>query len=186
MPSSETPWNSLVVYPASDSNAVQTIHARVRHERPGRLSFEYVLRGKLPLLRIPPTSLPARTDGLWKHTCFEAFIATADTPRYYELNFSPSREWAIYRFDAYRDGMSSIDITLPPELIVRRFDDRLELDAAVRLPELVAPQAARTLQLALSAVVEEDSGTLSYWALKHAADKPDFHHSDGFVLELPT
>ncbi len=40
------------------------------------------------------------------------------------------------------------------------------------------------LKLALSAVVEDDSGTLSYWALKHAPGKPDFHHSDGFVLEL--
>jgi hypothetical protein len=182
----ESPWNSLVIYPACHSDAVRTIDVRVRHERPGLLSFEYVLHAEMARIRTPPTRLPTRADGLWEHTCFEAFIATADTPRYYELNFSPSREWAIYRFDAYRDGMSPIDVALPPELIVRRFDDRLELDATVRLPELTAPQPVRTLQLALSAVVEEDSGTLSYWALKHAAEKPDFHHSDGFVLELPT
>jgi hypothetical protein len=130
--------------------------------------------------------LPARADGLWNQTCFEAFIATADTPRYYELNFSPSREWAIYRFDAYRAGMSPIDVTLPPELVIRRFDDRLELDATIRLPELNISQSARALQLALSAVVEDENGRLSYWALKHAKGKPDFHHADGFVLELPT
>jgi hypothetical protein len=185
MISPESPWNSLVVYPASHSNSVRTIHVRVRQDRPGALSFEYVLRAEMPLIRIPPTRSPARADGLWKHTCFEAFIATANTPRYYELNFSPSREWAIYRFDAYRAGMSPLDVTLPPDVVVRRFDDRLELDATVTLPELNALQPARTLQLALSAVVEEDSGTLSYWALKHSTDKPDFHHSDGFVLELP-
>jgi len=40
------------------------------------------------------------------------------------------------------------------------------------------------LKLALSAVVEDDSGRLAYWALKHAPGKPDFHHPDGFVLEL--
>jgi hypothetical protein len=36
----------------------------------------------------------------------------------------------------------------------------------------------------LSAVVEEENGTLSYWALKHPRDKPDFHCPDGFVFEL--
>ncbi len=186
MTSSETPWNSLVLYPESSGNGVRTIDVRVRQERPGALIFQYVLRAAdMPRICVPPMRLPSRADELWKHTCFEAFIATADTPRYYELNFSPSREWAIYSFDAYRHGMSPLDVTLPPELSVRRFDDRLELDATVRLPELNASQSARALQLALGAVVEDESGTLSYWALKHAADKPDFHHSDGFVLELP-
>ena len=33
--------------------------------------------------------------------------------------------------------------------------------------------------------IEETDGTLSYWALAHPSPKPDFHHPDGFVLELP-
>jgi hypothetical protein len=81
--------------------------------------------------------------------------------------------------------MSPTEITAPPELAVRRFDDRLELDAAIDLSELKGVREARTLKLAVTAVVEDDSGTLSYWALKHAPGKPDFHHQDGFVLELP-
>ena len=40
------------------------------------------------------------------------------------------------------------------------------------------------LKLALTAVVEDGSGRLSYWALRHAPGKPDFHHPDGFVLEF--
>jgi hypothetical protein len=56
----------------------------------------------------------------------------------------------------------------------------------VGLHELSALQGAHTLKLALTAVIEDSSGTLSYWALKHAPNKPDFHHSDGFVLELTT
>jgi hypothetical protein len=107
----------------------------------------------------------------------------AGTAGYYELNFAPSRRWAIYRFDAYRDGMSPADVTAAPEISVRRFDDRLELDARVRLYDLAALCGARNLRLALSAVVEEQEGTLSYWALKHAPGKPDFHHPDSFVLE---
>jgi len=40
------------------------------------------------------------------------------------------------------------------------------------------------LRLALAAVVEDERGMLSYWALRHPAGKPDFHHPDAFALEL--
>ena len=40
------------------------------------------------------------------------------------------------------------------------------------------------LTLALSVVVEDEQGMLSYWALKHPAGKADFHHPDSFALEL--
>lgn len=185
MPLAETQWLTLVGDPGPRGDAMRGIDIRVRREQPDALAFQYVLRAEMPHIRVPASRPAARTDGLWKHTCFEAFIAAPGGRGYYELNFSPSRQWAIYRFDAYRAGMSPSDVTLPPELAVRRLDDRLELDATVMLPDFTALQGARALKLALSAVVEDDSGTLSYWALKHAPGKPDFHHSDGFVLELP-
>src|SRR5581483_4355265 len=118
------------------------------------------------------------------HTCFEAFIAAPGIPGYYELNFSPSGQWALYRFDSYRKGMSAAGVTASPELVIRRGDDRLELDATMSLRDLSALRDARALKLALTAVIEDDGGNLSYWALKHGPDKPDFHHADGFVLEL--
>ncbi len=42
----------------------------------------------------------------------------------------------------------------------------------------------RALRLGLSAVVEANDGTLSYWALRHPPGRPDFHHPDGCVLRL--
>ena len=33
-------------------------------------------------------------------------------------------------------------------------------------------------------VIEEVSGRKSYWALKHAPGRPDFHHPDAFALEV--
>ena len=39
--------------------------------------------------------------------------------------------------------------------------------------------------LALSTVVKRKDGRISYWALRHPSDKPDFHHPDSFVLDLP-
>jgi hypothetical protein len=179
----ETQWAALVGHATASGGAVRGIDARVRQGKPGELVFQYLLRGAMPRVRVPAAQqVPAaRSDGLWKHTCFEAFIVDPALPGYHELNFAPSREWAAYRFSDYREGMSPADVTSPPLIDVRRFDDRLELDATLQLASL---QAARSLKLALTAVVEDDGGNLSYWALRHAPGKPDFHHPNGFVLEL--
>jgi hypothetical protein len=179
-------WTALACYPTTLTDAGRGINVCVQRDPSGRLTVRYALRADMLHVRVPPAQPPARTDGLWKHTCFEAFIASETAHgSYYELNFSPSSQWAIYSFEAYRKGMSPTEVTAPPGLAVRRFDDRLELEAMIDLADLKGLSEARTLKLAVSAVVEDDSGTLSYWALKHAPGKPDFHHQDGFVLELP-
>jgi len=179
-------WTALACYPTTLTDAVRGINVCVQLDPSGLLTVRYVLRAETLHVRVPPPQPAARADGLWKHTCFEAFIAPGDPHEgYYELNFSPSSEWAIYSFAAYRKGMSPTEVRAPPGLAVRRFDDRLELDAALDLADLKGLREAPTLKLAVTAVVEDDSGNLTYWALKHAAGKPDFHHQDGFVLELP-
>ncbi|MDB6009361.1 MAG: hypothetical protein JWL65_1611, partial [Gammaproteobacteria bacterium] len=71
------------------------INARVRSGQSDTLVFQYVLIAEMPAIRVPFSQSPGRADGLWKHTCFEAFIAIPGMPGYYELNFSPSQEWAI-------------------------------------------------------------------------------------------
>jgi hypothetical protein len=181
----ESPWHNLVPYDRSRNASGAQTKARVERTQSGALTFNYALRAEMLHVRIPPARSPGPADGLWNHTCFEAFIAAPGTGAYYELNFSPAGQWAAYRFDSYRKGMSPLAVTTPPELVVRHGEDGLELDATISLHELSPLPSARTLKLALTAVIEDDSGTLSYWALKHAPDKPDFHHSDGFVLELP-
>lgn len=177
-------WTALVCYPTTLSGAVRGVDIRLVREPSGSLTLRYVLRADMLHVRVPPTASSTRADGLWAHTCFEAFIAPETGGAYYELNFSPSFQWAIYSFAAYRQGMSPTEVTVPPKLSVRTFDDRLELDATLGLDDLKGLRAAHTLKLAVTAVVEDDSGTLSYWSLKHAPGKPDFHHTDGFALEL--
>jgi hypothetical protein len=179
----EKQWSALVAY-ATPGQSAQGIDARVLQNQCDSLVFQYVLRADMARVRVPAAAAPGRADELWKHTCFEAFISAAGVAGYYELNFSPSRQWAVYSFDGYRKGMSPVDVTLAPRITVVQHDDRLELAAEVRLPDLGLARPDLGLKLALTAVVEDNSGTLSYWALKHAPVKPDFHHSDGFVLEL--
>src|SRR2546422_3089437 len=59
--------------------------------------------------------------------------------------------------------------TLFPYTTLFRSGERLELDAFIRADRAV-------LSLALAAVVGDENGALSYWALKHPPGKPDFHH----------
>lgn len=144
-----------------------------------QLRFRFRLTGPVELLRIPLPAEPARVDELWRHTCFEAFLMLSGGG-YLELNFSPSGEWAAYRFDRYRAGMRNPPVAGP---LVRAKRERhlLELSAAIDLPEDVQPNA-----LNLAAVIEEKSGRKSYWALAHPPEgPPDFHHPACFVLELP-
>ena len=55
--------------------------------------------------------------------------------------------------------------------------------------ELHAHLAAQLLPpgeliLGLTAVVENKDGSHRYWALRHPAGQPDFHHRDGFAFAL--
>ena len=148
------------------------------------LVFHYSLAADISRVRVPPAGVGERAEALWQHTCFEAFVAAADAPGYHEFNFSPSRDWAIYRFSAYREGMARAEMGAAPQIAVRRCDGGLELESAVSLGRLADLRHARHLRVAMAAVIEDDAGGLSYWGLRHAPGKPDFHHPNGFALEV--
>lgn len=174
----------LTCHPETQSRAVRGIEVRLWWERGGALALTYALKGELSRLRVPPPGPPRRADHLWRHTCFEAFISVKGDPAYREFNFAPSGEWAAYAFRRYRDSAPLVEERPFPRIAVRSAGDGFELDAAIgsdRLPT-IAPHAR--LSLALSAVVEEEDGVISYWALKHPPGKPDFHHPDAFALEI--
>lgn len=144
----------------------------------------YTLRADMSRVRVGTEIALGPADELWKHTCFEAFLQPGASSGYYEFNFSPTRQWAVYRFDAYRAGMTPMVLATPPDISTRSAADHLELQATVRLPFSADAGAARRTKLAVAAVVEEDNGRLCYWAGRHPQGKPDFHHSDGFAFEL--
>jgi hypothetical protein len=171
----------LVCHPATPCSYVSAVTARVDRLSADLLIVYYQIEGDIDQLQLPPQRRSAHTDGLWQHTCFEAFVRESGQRRYIELNFSPSSEWAIYSFDDYRRGMTPIEPPHAPKIICRRRENRLEADVDVHLTGIV-PQAE--LQLALSAVLEDQQGKISYWALAHAPGNPDFHHEAGFALRL--
>lgn len=171
----------LISHPDTSNQAVRRIEAQVSWYPERMLSLSYTLTGDCTHLRISPPQPPARANNLWQHTCFEAFIALPGGPAYQEWNFSPSGEWAVYHFRSYRDRLPLKDNEPTPVLCVHQTQERFSLDARICLsPQLTV----QPLQLALSAVIEDDRGNLSYWALTHPPGKPDFHHQDAFVLKV--
>lgn len=157
--------------------AVTSIEVEIIRPDPATLRLRYRLTGTIPDLFIPPAATPARADGLWQHTCFEAFLQQSDTNAYLEFNFSPSTQWAAYSFDTYRSGMQPLD-TSPPHIETSTTEMEFELTALVEM------QGDGPWRLGLSAVIEMTNGRKSYWALAHPAAKPDFHHPQSFLCEL--
>jgi hypothetical protein len=183
---------TLRVHPETACAAVKMIEVEVARPRPGTLIFTYVITGRIEFLAIPPLAYAARTDDLWQHTCFEAFLRNAAGEGYYEFNFAPSTQWAAYRFGGYRAerrDASEIDV---PAIAIETGADRYCLRASLEVNRLqrLSPNGGMnasnpTGRFGLAAVIEETSGYRSYWALAHPPGKPDFHHADCFTLEVP-
>lgn len=145
--------------------------------------LRYTLTGDLNALAIPEPLPPGPADGLWQHTCFEAFVGTAGHAAYREFNFSPSGQWAAYRFSAERVRDPAAESSNhPPAITCERMAHALDLQ--VWLPPALLPEPAHdaSLRIGLNAVIETLDGQLSYWALHHPrAERPDFHHAAGWT-----
>jgi hypothetical protein len=165
--------------------AATSIDVDVARPRPGYLLLDYFVAGKISDLRLPPATVSSRTDELWQHTCFEAFVRAPRRAAYYEFNFAPSTQWAAYRFGAYRDKMCKTSEVSAPSIDVRSSGELYELRASLALAGVSDLPSDAVWFLGLSAVIEETSGRKSYWALAHPPGKPDFHHADCFAYELP-
>lgn len=153
------------------------------------LLLRYQLTGEVSALNVPAPTLPRASDGLWQHTCFEAFVAVPGEAAYREFNFSPSGQWAAYRFggERVRDTVAEASqLPFEPLIEVTREPHKLVQEVWIARSALPVPKTGQTLQLGLSAVLEDTRGRLSYWALTHPAAQPDFHHRGGFALTLPS
>lgn len=143
------------------------------------LTVEYRLTGTLDSIELPPAGPGQRRDGLWQTTCFELFLAEPGSQRYWEVNAAPSGDWNVYTFDGYRRGMvpeircDRVDLShrqqgASHQVTLRLLLDWLDIDAS--------------LQASVTAVI--DAERLSYWAITHPGQQPDFHHRAGFCLKI--
>lgn len=172
-------------HPATPCPAVTSLAVQLTHDARARtLQLTYTLTGLLDELRIPAAvRQPGAADGLWRRTCFEAFVGAPDDEAYREFNFSPSGEWAAYAFRGERVRDPAREPLPAPRVTCSPHGDVLRLDAWIYVAAL--PAARDTWHLGLSAVIESMSGDLSYWALRHGGVRPDFHRRQDWGVHLP-
>jgi hypothetical protein len=58
------------------------------------------------------------------------------------------------------------------------------LSADIHTPALPELAGASVIHAGMAAVVETDEGGMSWWALSHRAERPDFHDPATFVLQV--
>lgn len=174
---------ALAPHPDTPCAAVRAITLDYERPTPALLTLHYRLDGELAALRIPEPRSPVRADGLWQHTCVEAFIGLSGGRSYWEYNFSPSGAWAAYQFSDYREGMAPLMKGAAPVISARETPESLALSVAVDLSWISRATAAE-LVLGAAAVIETRERVLSYWALEHPAGKPDFHQAESRIVPL--
>jgi hypothetical protein len=174
----------LVPHPEKAPAAVKTVEVEATR-RDDFIVLTYAVEPAGTLL------LPAfgreRRDGLWRSTCFELFLRP-DTGSYVEFNFAPLSAWNAYSFVDWRMGRRAFQPDFEPHLTDARLDDRKDrLPGRYELDVVLGAEIAALspATVSLTAVIEEEGGRMSYWALAHPPGEPNFHHPDCFVARLP-
>jgi hypothetical protein len=171
----------LLVHPSEREAAVLSVSVSLAQvgsdDGPGWL-LRYRLEGDIDALAIPSPAAGA-ADGLWQHTCLEAFVQDGDGPGYIEFNLSPSGQWAVYRFSGERQWAPG-DTPPPAVPSITTECSARSLVLQAWLPHALLPE--RPTAIGLTAVIETLDGQVSHWALHHPrADRPDFHHPAGWT-----
>ncbi|HEY9727386.1 MAG TPA: DOMON-like domain-containing protein [Chroococcales cyanobacterium] len=148
-----------------------------------QLHLDYTLSGNLKeVLIAAPSEIPTRKHELWQETCFEFFLGINNSEQYWEFNLSPAGHWNVYRFDGYRQGMQEEIAFSALPFSVEDKGDYFAIALGVDLDKIVSPN--QVLDVAITTVIKQRDGEVSYWALTHRGTEADFHLRESFVIEL--
>ncbi len=170
---------SLKPHPEHPPEGIESVDAAVIGLDRHWLRVRWKVQGAAGLV-LPPFAGKGRADGLWQETCFELFLRTPGDAGYVELNLAPSEQWAAYDFVGYRSGMTERAMPRDPDCTARRGGNILIFDAAIPLGGL----PPLPWELGISAVLVEEDGTRSLWALRYPPGPADFHAAACFAARL--
>lgn len=156
-----------MLHVSCDLGPIRAVTADIRATPTGCVA-EFRLDGRIDAIVLPRSAASARTDDLWKTTCFEIFWQPIGGVAYREFNLSPSGQWAAYDFDTFREGMRNAAV------------DAISVSSASSQTQLVlkasiAAALPAPAQVALNAIVEHEGGGMQYWAMAFGPGKPEFH-----------
>ncbi len=147
-----------------------------------KIDITFTVIGELSKLYVPnKNNSPQRLDNLWKRTCFETFVKESAQSNYIEINASPSGDWALYSFTDYHQDMAdATEITdFKVDSEIDKSKNILRCWYSVNLKPFHLPD--NNLDIGLSCILEDDRSALSYWAVNHKKEKPDFHLASNFI-----
>ncbi len=172
----------LVPFENSSAPAIEVITSF--HDHGDALIISYKVVGELLALDLGTTPKHygqiLRTMKLWEKTCFELFIKNS-RDQYLEFNFSPMFEWNAFYFEKKGDPLKEWEAIKSVNIDILNDLEVFQLIAKIKKADLPENFFVQT-NAAISSVIKEKSGTLSYWAITHPDVRPNFHHFDSFKL----
>jgi hypothetical protein len=88
----------------------------------------------------------------------------------------------VFHLSDYRHGIQEEPAFQELPFSVQQKPERLMLSLNVDLTDIVLRD--QPLEVGISAVLQPRDGRLSFWALTHKGDEPDFHNRQGFVIKI--
>jgi hypothetical protein len=130
-----------------------------------------------------------RADELWKSTCFEWFLKSSHSKKYWEFNVAPTGRWNFYELDDYRTNLQRSALIETPRFSAHQRPDAMnsyQFKVEANLKNLFEKgnELVKNGRFAVTSVIQWISGEVSYFSLKHPSNKPDFHSNDGFTISL--
>lgn len=142
--------------------------------------ISFLLNGDLtPIDLGDGTPKKVRTTKLWEKTCFELFIKN-NRDEYLEFNFSPTFEWNSFYFIKKGDPLSEWIKMKRPEMDILLSLEKFFLFAEIKNEFFPENFLTSEMSIGISSVLKMKSNQITYWALSHEDQRPNFHHFDSF------
>ena len=172
--------NNFNLIPFRDTNLPVNVSSEIRMVN-SNLEVEFLISGDIQsLLLAPKAQISRRVIGLWESTCFELFILNNQTLSYYEFNFSSEGHWNSFYFPKKKSPLKQADsfqdIKIDVNLTIDIFRIKATLDLYSFMPNFWKEES---MSFGLTTILESE-GNLSYWALSHQDDEPNFHNFKTF------
>lgn len=144
---------------------------------PNEVTIRYCISGDFNNVNLLNSEInPCKMNRLWENTCFEVFFKNSNNEEYLEFNFSPKLEWNCFKFNGYRNKIDNYNQKITPVLQVEKNSDIYILEVCIDRSSI----GFNDFVIGASAVISEN-GELSYWAVKHTSNVPDFHKFESFI-----
>ncbi|NOT77866.1 MAG: hypothetical protein HOP07_02545 [Bacteriovoracaceae bacterium] len=148
------------------------------------LFISYKMTGDLASINLGDgSSLHGRVIGLWNKTCFELFLKNKKD-QYFEFNFSPTFEWNAFYFEKKGDPLTEYAAQDKIVINVLHSLENFTLIAEIDKRHMPKDFFTSEISVGITSVIKDKKDSMSYWALSHADQKPNFHHFESFKCKF--